>query len=553
MLLDLGRFDAVVALTHDAAAMPPEVAALQATLGQRRATWQSETAQSLREASLNAREAGQVEQADRLLEKAFERAVQVTAAKPEIQAPDGVNKVVAVGQSSDGDTLVVAENFGYRVFSFSQGESVVRQTGLDQIVSLSADGSMALVMDMTAPYGQRALRCLDIVSGQRLPVLPMPTGFFEVDPGAAGLSPDGTRAAACLRAQQGTRAVVPVWECSSGLQVRQLSMKRSFEESFESLVFSPSGKLLGVNGRSTVALWGLDRDRETPLLKYEPNCPGCDTNSLLGLFDMEGRLFWALDETAVITEKGNRRFFRLNKREAQTADFPRIISVLDDGRTALAYGTNSTQSFDLVTRTNNQVGDWGSELYATRRRSFVALTGDKLQHHSLQTGRTRVIAERHSAPFESAEVTGDTLEVRGPRILRFALSHAHREKSWGISVGSTEVELYDQHSVIPWFACSNDNNQRNAALEPTDSTFVVRCGTELTFASCSAPGITARLKQIGGTATAYALYPDRTAEIWGDIADFRRVARCVVGELVFPLDVCEDDLLVSGRLQALLR
>jgi WD40 repeat protein len=566
VLVDLGRFEQARTLSRAASTPPSAWASMDRRLPTLEANWNATTSESLFD--LAQQQSGREPEAAKLLEQSFERARQISGIKPEVQALDGLTQIVATGLSPDSNTLTVADRFGYGRFDLRRGIAIGRKMAAGRLLALSSNGAAALIMDPTGSKSE--LHCLDTISGQLLPPLVIPDPDMGVDELGVGLSSDGTRAAAYVNPRAGSAGSyartsidgVLIWDCRTGQLQAALAPERGYGDAVSSLAFSPSGKMLAIGGRiGTVVVW--DIEHKSVVLQDSTTCQ-CDATELLSL--SVGQVFWALNETVLLTQSSdpNRRLFYPTKRKPIPLAIPAgIFAVLDDGHAILSDPAGGpAQSLDLVTGKTGELTAFGTRFEQVRGPFVVRGSGThrQVKLSQLASRNERVLTVRHSGPFESIAVKDDTLLIGGRSALRFALPRAQpsaafrvaRGGEWGIS----HYELWDAADSAsdhrPWLPCEDPESR----IEPrilSPSAFVFPCGTELVFATATAPGVVARLRHIEGTNTAYALFADGTAELFGNLEDLRRVARCAAGALSYPLEVCEEELLVPGKLQALIQ
>lgn len=561
VLLNLGRFEQAQALLSSAQRCSSSRASLQQELPSLKAKWNATTPETLFELA-QGRE--QTRDGKRLLEQSFERARQSSRANPEIQAFNGLDGIVAAGLTPDGVIVTAADSFNYGRFDLKRGTTTGRTLDFGRLLAVASSGSGALI---AIPRNDKAeLHCLDTTSGEVLPALAMPDPNFEAYEQQIGvaLTPDGTRAAAYVTPIANSDGTSPatntdhvvLWNCRTGNVDAVLTPERGYADLVANLSFSPSGKLLGMSGRvGTVVVWDIER-KTVVLDDADLTCMQCDGTELLALGT--GRIFWALDESVLVTQSSNadRRLFYLTKRAPILAAVPEgVVAVLDDGHTLVSQ----SEFVDLATGNTTARPHLDLEGAVAGGR-FLVNSGNssgQVKLSSLFSDGTRSLAERHSGPFDSISLKNRTLVIGGRVPLRFSLpevSTTTSKTAWEVNRGDDAyIELRDATDASstwrPWVPCVTSQGPLYW-LPP--SVLAIPCGTELVFATTATPGVVARLRHIEGTDTTYALFADGTAELFGRIDDLRRVARCVLGSHSYPLELCEDELLVPGRLQLLL-
>ena len=519
----LGRFDQAERLLAGLPPSDPDTRRLRNALAQRRATWQSASPESLRDRASGLPATDPVRR--ELLEQAFELAQQRTRDKPRIDVPEGVRRSDVGGDlryisaGPDPGTLFVAEATRIRTIRTSD-HVTVRMIAVPlgyRLHWIAPSGSVALIRSATdfrlwRPANNEMLPAATIAADDQI--------------WAVTASDDTERFALALNTGSDRRNPVFVWDGSSwspteagpGLSVTAVAL-------------SSDARLLAI-GADSGQLIVRDRTSRATILRTATHAS----------------VFEPSDATQAMSFAPVRMLFDQDARNllVETRDFGMRLYAVRGNAQLLAQDLGDFSSWERKPKR----GTFGVQLIAGLRASAAS---NRLWDNQLPTAieeNVRKADVGYSGIYLGTNLSGSHLDIPAAD-LHWRISPSTSAVPWFVRAEEQVVHAGpDSGRARPWLACRYPVG--TAGWLPSGA-IIAACGEEVVIGTTAGPGARARLRAIRTSEQAtFALFDDGTAQAWGDLSLFHKVALCIVGELALPLEACADELMVKGRLEQLI-
>ncbi|MBI5535519.1 MAG: hypothetical protein HY898_22505 [Deltaproteobacteria bacterium] len=508
-LLEQGRLDRAVRVIRRADALcpagqPESAAALSAATAELDAG--KEDGAKLIEAGLAAKRQGRHGEAQRLFDRGLARLAKAAGASPVLEFPDGLTQPVSHLAWSDNEIALTQGQLTTVVDASTLRPRSRRASKVEQ------ESQSASTLDGTrlATVDGNTVRVTSASTGKELSKLVLPKDDYL---GLLAFSLDGSKLAI------GARAAIHVWDVVKGREVGKVSREGDrFLCQFSSVAFSPDGrKLVTVEeekhgGSATAPCWAVagvwELSTRTRVARFQADFA---TNVVSVAFSPDG-------SKVVSASQGDASFHA-------------------DELTVNVWDASTGKELDAIRRHSLPLDSVSVFPQGTGLALSASDTGGCAEHKVFLWSAARGISELHGRGPVEFSADGSKLQLRRCSLAApdgLALVETATGRELARLMGDWHVFSPVDESVLTW----------SAALEPGKSPR----GVMLTRKADKAHLATFRL--VSGSKAAYATTPDGYAELMGEGA--RKVAVCRVGQLSFPVEVCEERFVVPGLLARIL-